>query len=60
MTLGEIVHFYNTRDVPEMNWAMPEHPETVNFDEVGNLGLSANDEAALVGFMKALSDGYMP
>jgi cytochrome c peroxidase len=60
MTLEEIVHFYNTRDVQDMNWAMPEYPHTVNFDELGNLGLSASDEAALVRFMKTLSDGYMP
>ncbi|HEY3476214.1 MAG TPA: hypothetical protein VGK56_16485, partial [Anaerolineales bacterium] len=64
MTLEEIVHFYNTRDVSGMNngsdWPAPEVPETVNFDELGNLGLSARDEAALVAFMKTLSDGYKP
>ncbi|HSL47132.1 MAG TPA: cytochrome c peroxidase [Anaerolineales bacterium] len=60
MTLEEIVHFYNTRDVAEMNWPVPEVAETVNFDELGNLGLRVNDEAALVAFMETLSDGYMP
>ena len=64
MTLKEIVHFYNTRDVPGankgMNWDMPEYPDTVNFDELGNLGLSDMDEDALVEFMKTLSDGYKP
>ncbi len=65
MTLKEIVHFYNTRDVPGslkkgMSWDAPEYPDTVNFDELGNLGLSDADEDALVEFMKTLSDGYKP
>jgi cytochrome c peroxidase len=65
MTLKEIVHFYNTRDVPGslkkgMSWDLPEYPDTVNFDELGNLGLSDKDEDALVEFMKTLSDGYKP
>ena len=63
--LKDIVHFYNTRDVPGalphgMSWDPPEYPATVNFDELGNLGLSDKDEDALVEFMKTLSDGYRP
>jgi len=63
--LKDIVHFYNTRDVPGalpggMDWAPPEYPATVNADELGNLGLSDSDEDALVEFMKTLSDGFMP
>jgi len=63
--LKDIVHFYNTRDVPGslpkgMSWDPPEYPDTVNFDELGNLGLSDADEDALVEFMKTLSDGYKP
>jgi cytochrome c peroxidase len=63
--LKDIVHFYNTRDVPGslpqgMDWPLPEVPDTVNFDELGNLGLSDADEDALVEFMKTLSDGYKP
>ncbi len=27
---------------------------------MGNLGLSSNEEVALVAFLKTLSDGYMP
>jgi cytochrome c peroxidase len=57
--LKDIVHFYNTRDVPGL-WPAPEVPETVNFDELGNLGLGDKDEDALVEFMKTLSDGYKP
>ncbi len=61
--LKDIVHFYNTRDVPGAlpkgeDWPPPEYPATVNFDELGNLGLSDDDEGALVEFMKTLSDGY--
>jgi cytochrome c peroxidase len=57
-SLEEIVHFYNTRDV-EM-WPPPEEPENVNTDELGNLGLTADEEAAIVAFLRTLSDGYMP
>ena len=56
-SLKEVVHFYNTRDV-EM-WPPPEVPENVNTDELGNLGLSEDEEWAVVHFMKTLSDGYM-
>ncbi len=58
-SLEEITHFYNTRDVDPM-WPDPEVPMNVNDDELGNLGLTAEEEAAIVAFMKTLSDGYMP
>lgn len=53
-SLKEIVHFYNTRDV--MPWPAPEYAETVNFDELGDLGLTEAEEDALVIFMQTLSD----
>ena len=56
--LSDITHFYNTRDVK--NWPAPEYPDTVNTDELGNLGLSGSDEVALVKFMMTLSDGWTP
>ena len=59
-SLKEITHFYNTRDVATEMWPVPEVPDTVNFDELGNLGLSDADEDALVLFMMTLSDGYQP
>jgi cytochrome c peroxidase len=64
-TLKEITHFYNTRDVPGSlqkgeDWPLPEYGDTVNFDELGNLGLSDDDEDAIVEFMKTLNDGYRP
>ena len=57
-SLEEVVHFYNTRDVEV--WPLPEVPENVNTDELGNLGLTDEEEAAIVAFMKTLSDGYTP
>jgi len=73
-TLAGIVHFYNTRDVkptcPGLYseaealaancWPEPEVAETVNDEELGNLGLSAEEEAAIVSFLMTLSDGYSP
>lgn len=56
-SLEEIVHFYNTRDVKP--WPDPEVAENVNSEELGDLGLTAEEEAAIVAFMKILSDGYI-
>ena len=71
-TLEGIVHFYNTRDVkptcPGLYtesealaadcWPAPEVAENVNMDELGDLGLTPEEEAAIVAFLKSLSDGY--
>jgi cytochrome c peroxidase len=64
-SLEEVVHFYNTRDVPGAGWAPPEVPVNVNRDlfegkPMGNFELTAEDEAAIVAFLKTLSDGYKP
>jgi cytochrome c peroxidase len=68
-SLEAIVHFYNTRDVlprcaegfagvvGETCWPPPEVAEHVNTEELGDLGLSADEEAALVAFLRTLSDG---
>jgi cytochrome c peroxidase len=55
-TLAEIINFYNTRDVDF--WDLPEVPENVNTEELGDLGLSAQMEAALVAFLLTLTDGF--
>jgi cytochrome c peroxidase len=55
-SLKDIVHFYNTRDVEV--WSPPEVPQTMNSDELGNLGLTSAEEDAIVAFMRTLSDGY--
>ena len=57
-SLEEVVHFYNTRDVED--WPDPEVAENVNTDELGDLGLTSEEEEALVAFMETLSDGYDP
>ena len=73
-SLEAIVHFYNTRDVKPRCpgayteaqalaagcWPAPEVEATVNRDELGDLGLSPAQEAAIVAFMRTLSDGYAP
>lgn len=58
-SLKEVVNFYNTRDVDGMNWPAPEVAENVNIDELGNLGLTDEEENAIVAFMQTLSDGYV-
>jgi len=55
-SLKEVVHFYNTRDIEE--WPPAEVPENVNTDELGDLGLTDEEEDAIVAFMLTLSDGY--
>jgi len=74
-SLESIVNFYNTRDVkPSCTdpfttekdalaqdcWPVPEVSSNVNIDELGHLGLTPAEEAAIVAFMKTLSDGYVP
>jgi cytochrome c peroxidase len=69
--LKQIVHFYNTRDVlPRCGphdpregiacWPAPETTENINKSKVGNLGLSNQEEDALVAFMQTLTDGFAP
>ncbi len=69
-SLQDIVHFYNTRDVlppceavkeprPGVNcWPVPEVPQNVNKEELGDLKLSPEEEGNIVEFLKTLSDGY--
>ncbi|MEO8634731.1 MAG: cytochrome c peroxidase [Gemmatimonadales bacterium] len=69
-SLRMVVHFYNTRDVlprctvvrnPQMGkncWPAPEVRENVNRDELGNLGLTPDEEDAVVQYLMTLSDGY--
>jgi cytochrome c peroxidase len=70
-TLEGVVHFYNTRDVlpackddwaseaeamAQNCWPAAEIPATVNKDELGDLKLTAAEEADLVAFLKTLDD----
>ena len=72
-SLKGIVHFYNTRDVkPECVdplttmedaiaggcWPAPEIAENVNRDELGDLGLTDEEEDAIVAFLETLTDDF--
>ena len=59
-TLKEVVHFYNTRDVAGEGWGVPEVPDTIDSNFVGDLGLTDAEEDAIVAFMLTLTDGYAP
>jgi cytochrome c peroxidase len=69
-TLKGLVHFYNTRDVKPLCpglyteaealaadcWPSPEVAENVNTTELGNLGLTDEEENAIVAFLNTLTD----
>jgi cytochrome c peroxidase len=68
-TLEQVVHFYNTRDIPGegvvlngswVSWAQLGREVDLNVEihGAGNLGLTLQEEADLVAFMKTLSDGF--
>jgi cytochrome c peroxidase len=67
-SLKQVVHFYNTRDAlprcapgdPREGtecWPAPETTENMNTSKMGHLGLSDQEEDALVSFLQTLSDG---
>lgn len=70
MTLEQTVHFYNTRDTLGKvsdnaahnfgitGWPEPEIFQNVNRTELGNLGLTVDEEKAIVAFMLTLTDDY--
>jgi cytochrome c peroxidase len=69
-SLKEVMHFYNTRDVlPRCApndpgekiscWPAPEVAANLNTRQLGNLGLSDDEENAVVAFMRTLTDGYV-
>lgn len=74
-SLESLVNFYNTRDVKPACpdpltreadalamdcWPAPEIADNVNSSELGDLGLSDEEEDAIVAFLGALSDGFVP
>ena len=69
-SLKEVVHFYNTSQaLPRCAqgspgekvtcWPPPEYPGTLNTTQLGNLGLTSDEEDDIVAFMKTLTDGYV-
>ena len=73
-SLYGIVHFYNTRDIlpvcPDNTsesqalidkcWPEPEYAENIDAEFIGDMGLTFEQEMAIVAFLKTLSDGYIP
>ena len=75
LSLKEVVHFYNTRDVYPYNvlsghcpegtiekvtcWPMPEDNNNKNMT-IGKLGLTDEEEDDIVAFLGTLVDGYKP
>lgn len=57
-TLKEIVHYYNTRDVPGADWPPPEVSNNMDTEDMGDLGLTDAEEDAIVAFLHTLSDGW--
>jgi cytochrome c peroxidase len=74
LSLKEVVHFYNTRDVfpqPVLSghcpagtvekvtcWPMPEDPNNENMT-IGHLGLTPTEEDDVVAFLNTLTDGFV-
>jgi cytochrome c peroxidase len=74
LSLKEVVHFYNTRDVypfPVLSghcpvgkvekvncWPMPEDPNNEDMT-IGKLGLTDVEENDLVAFLETLTDGFV-
>ncbi len=56
-TLYDIVHFYNTRDIADANWPVPEVAMNVNDGELGDLDLTFEEEQKIVIFLETLTDG---
>lgn len=54
-TLEEVLDFYSDRDADAV---VPEVADNVNRDELGALGLTAQEKSDIVAFLKTLSDGF--
>ena len=55
-SLKEVIHFYNKRLQEPDQFPPPEIEETVNKTELGNLGLTDEEEDDLIAFLETLSD----
>ncbi|HIC44754.1 MAG TPA: hypothetical protein EYO73_10910 [Sulfurimonas sp.] len=60
--LDTVVHFYNTRDTGGINpetgatWELGEFHSGRNTDQLGDLGLSFDEEKDLISFLKTFTD----
>jgi len=55
-TLRDVLEFYNKRDLEPERWGITDSPETVNHDDLGNLGLSEDEITDLLNFLHAFTD----
>jgi cytochrome c peroxidase len=74
--LKTVVHWYNTAgalptcaaalgsaiggQVGRTCWPAPEVLQNINRTQMGNLGLTSQEENAIVAFMRTLKDGFKP
>lgn len=57
---GELADATEAEALANECWPAPEVTDNVNTAELGDLGLTPEEEAAIVAFLKTLSDGYTP
>lgn len=55
-TLREVLEFYNKRDLEPERWGVTDYPETVNHDDLGDLGLTDKEITNLLDFLHAFTD----
>jgi len=55
-TLREVMEFYNKRDLEPARWRATDYPETVNHDDLGDLGLTEQEITDLTALMNAFTD----
>lgn len=55
-TLKEVMQFYNKRDLEPERWGVTNYPETVNHEDMGDLGLTDQEVDDLVALMDAFTD----
>ena len=55
-TLREVLEFYNKRDLEPERWGVTDYPETVNHDDLGDLGLTDEETTDLLNFLHAFTD----
>ncbi len=55
-TLRGVLEFYNKRDLEPERWGVTDYPETVNHDDLGDLGLTDQEITDLLNFLHAFTD----
>ncbi len=55
-TLKEVMEFYNKRDLEPHRWGETDYPDTVNREDMGDLGLTDQQVEDLTALMDAFTD----